>query len=87
MQPLNAYVSQTTDALASEPLFYSGSINDPAHPIFTNYGDAVSPRADFIGAAYDAAGNFWAGLVRQLGPPDASNRIATTGYVGRLRFP
>jgi hypothetical protein len=81
---LSGYISQTADALASQPLFYAGAINDPAHPIFDNYGDADTPRADFIGAGYDAAANLWGGMVDQLGPPDASNTIPTTGYVGRL---
>ena len=81
---LSGYVSQTNDALAQRPLFYVGEANNPAHPIFRNYGDAYSPRADFIGAAYDSGGGFWGALVEQLGPPDASNQIATSGYVTRL---
>jgi hypothetical protein len=83
---LSGYVSETTGALAPRPRFYVGAVNDPAHPIFDNYGDAYSPRADFVGAAYDKHGDFWGGLVRQLGPPDSTNRIATTGYVARLVF-
>lgn len=68
------------------PLFYTGSINDPARPIFDDYGDGYTPRADFIGATYDSAGQFWAGVVEQLGPPDSSNTIPTTGYLGHLMF-
>jgi hypothetical protein len=81
---LSGYISQTGDALARSPLFYGAAVNDPAHPIFDNYGDSDSPRADFIGAAYDAGGRLWGGLVEQLGPPDSSNRIPTTGYVAHL---
>ena len=84
---LTGYISQTTDALARRPLFDLGALNDPAHPIFRNYGQSDSPRADFIGATYDANGNLWAGLVKQLGAPDAANQIVTTGYVARLMFP
>jgi hypothetical protein len=84
---LSGYISQTTDALAAQPLFHAGAINDPAHPIFENHGEATTPRADFVGATYDAAGRFWGGIVRQLGPPDASSTIPTTGYVGHLAFP
>jgi hypothetical protein len=83
---LSGYISQTADALVPQPLFYAGAVNDPAHPIFENYSDADSPRADFVGAGYDAAGGFWGGIVKQLAPPDAANTIATTGYVGRLAF-
>ena len=81
---LNGYITETSDALSPEPLFRSAAVNDPAHPIFQNYGDSDSPRADFVGAAYDAHGRLWAGLVKQLGPPNSSSEIATTGYVGRL---
>jgi hypothetical protein len=83
---LSGYVSQTSDALARQPLFYGGAVNDPRHPIFENYGDSYSPRADFIGAAYDTRGHLWGGLVEQLGPPDPSGRIATSGYLARLTF-
>ncbi|MGH9060889.1 MAG: sialidase family protein, partial [Acidimicrobiales bacterium] len=81
---LSGYISETTNALTPSPLFYVGTVNDPAHPIFDNYGDAYSPRADFVGAAYDAHGDFWGGLVKQLGSPNSANEIATTGYVTHL---
>jgi hypothetical protein len=84
---LSGYISQTADALAPRPLFYAGAINDPLAPMFENYGDADSPRADYIGAAYDASGTLWGGLVAQLGPPTAANTIPTTGYLGHLAFP
>jgi hypothetical protein len=83
---LTAYLTQTDTALARRPLFYSGAVNDPAQPIFENYGDSDSPRADFIGAAYDRRGGFWGGLVKQLGPPDFGNEISTTGYLAHLAF-
>jgi hypothetical protein len=83
---LSGYISQTTGALGPRPLFYVGTVNDPADPMFDNYGDSYTPRADFVGAAYDAHGDFWGGLVEQLGPPNPANRIATTGYVARLGF-
>jgi hypothetical protein len=84
---LTGYLSQTDDALAPRPLFELGAVNDPADPIFENYGQSDSPRADFIGAAYDGAGHLWGALVKQLGPPNAASQIATDGYVGRLTFP
>jgi hypothetical protein len=85
-ETLSGYISQTPGALATRPLFYAGAINDPAQPIFKNYGDSYSPRADFLGAAYDASGNFWGAIVKQLGAPSEANTITTTGYVGRLAW-
>jgi hypothetical protein len=83
---LTAYVTETRNALDPQPLFYSGALNDPAHPIYTDYGFNASPRADYVGGAFDSTGTFWAGVVKQLGAPDADGKVATTGYVGRLDF-
>lgn len=83
---LNGYVSETMNALARRPLFYLGTVNNPRHPIFHNYGQSHSPRADFIGAAYGSRGGVWGGMVDQLRPPDSAGRVATSGYVGRLVF-
>lgn len=83
----SAYITQTADATAARPLFYSGPINSPAHPIFHNYGLNDYPRTDFIGGAYDPAGRvFWAAVVKQLAAPDAKEYIQTVGWVGRLLF-
>ena len=82
---LTAYLTETQNALATRPLFVTAALNDPKRPIFHDYGLFDSPRADFIGSTYDASGALWAGVVKQLGPPDANGRIATIGYVGRLR--
>jgi hypothetical protein len=81
---LSGYLVETDDALARTPLFYGGAANDPGRPIFENYGQGTSPRADFIGAAYDRRGQLWGGLVEQLGPRDSGDRVPTTGYVARL---
>jgi hypothetical protein len=83
-QTLSGYISQTTNALARRPLYFAGAINDPVHPIFKNYGDAYSPRADFVGGTYDAAGTFWGAIVKQLAAPSEANTIATSGYLGHL---
>jgi len=86
-QQLSAYITQTGDATDAQPLFYTGALNDPAHPIFHDYGLADAPRPDFVGGSYDAAGTqFWAGVVKQLGPPDSNESIPTTGYAGTLEF-
>jgi hypothetical protein len=83
---LTAYLAQSNDAMAPDPLFYSGAVNDPTRPIFENYGDAYSPRADFIWATYDQSGTLWGGFVQQLGPPNSSNQIPTAGYAAHLAF-
>jgi hypothetical protein len=86
-QKLTAYITQTADALDPQPLFYSGAMNDPSAPIFQDYGATDAPRADFIGGSYDAAGtSFWAGVVKQLGPPDSNENVPTTGLAGTLNF-
>jgi hypothetical protein len=86
-QLLSAYITQTADALDGQPLFYSGALNDPAAPIFHDYGLTLGrPRTDFVGGAYNSPGTtFWAGVVKQLGPP-VSGKISTIGHVGALRF-
>lgn len=84
---LSAYITQTADATAPQPLLYGGPINDPAHPIFHDYGLNDYPRTDFIGGSFDRTGTvFWAGVVKQFGPPDSRSYIRTTGWVGRLLF-
>jgi hypothetical protein len=82
-----AYITQSADALDAQPLFYSGALNPPATPIFHDGGlTGGSPRADFVGGAYDKPGTgFWAGVVKQLGPASGGH-IPTVGLVGTLRF-
>ena len=42
---LSAYITQTADALDAQPLFYSGALNNPAAPIYHDYGlTGGSPR-------------------------------------------
>jgi hypothetical protein len=83
-----AYITQTANATARQPLFYSGAINNPARPIFHNYGLYDYPRTDFIGGGYDRQGTtFWAAVVKQFGPPNKREYIQTIGWVGRLVFP
>ncbi len=84
---LTAYLTVTSDALARQPLFYSAALNDPADPIFHDYGGSDTPRADFVGVTYDSSGHPWAGMVKQLGSPDAQQTVPTTGYVGTLEAP
>jgi hypothetical protein len=87
---LSAYITRTDDALASTPLLVSAAVNDPRHPIYTPSGVFANshPRTDFVGAAFDSRGTFWAGMVDVLGPPPASGAdTPTTGYVAHLAPP
>ena len=88
-QTLTAYITQTLDALAPQPLFYSGALNDPAHPIYLDGGltGGASLRATNQARSWrDSPGNSLGRASLSPGPPDADKNIATTGYVGRLAF-
>ncbi|MDX6656880.1 MAG: hypothetical protein QOH62_1673 [Solirubrobacteraceae bacterium] len=86
---LTAYLTQSADATASDPILVSAALNDPAQPVFQPSGvsGSLTPRADYVGAAYDAAGTLWGGLVKQLAAPDPDGHVGTTGLVGRLVVP
>jgi hypothetical protein len=88
VKQLSAYITETTNALTAHPVFVTAALNDPARPIFEDYGlsGGATPRADFIGATYDSEGNVWAGLVKQFGAPNSAGVVATTGYVGALEM-
>jgi hypothetical protein len=82
---LTLYLTQTANALESSPVLSSAALNDPGHPMYADGGvTGASPRADYIGAAFDAGGTLWAGGVEQLAEPDADKRQLTSGYVGRI---
>jgi hypothetical protein len=83
---LTAYLTQSTQGTASDPVLLSAALNDPARPLFQPSGvdGTLTPRADYVGAAYDAGGTLWGGLVKQLGAPDPQGNVATTGLVARL---
>jgi hypothetical protein len=81
---LNAYVTQTWNALAAKPVLFTGVLNDPKTPIFVNGGlTGPTPRADYVGVAFDRRGTLWAGMVAQLGL-NADGTQRTVGYVGHL---
>jgi hypothetical protein len=86
---LTAYLTQSAQGRAANPVLVSAALNDPARPVFqpTGVNGGLTPRADYVGAAYDAGGTLWGGLVKQLGAPDAQGTVATTGLVARMREP
>ena len=61
----NGYITTTTNALARRPVFYSGTINDPADPI--TRGDCAGTRCTTLGDFFDVAigpdGTPWAAFV------------------------
>lgn len=81
----NGYLAESSDALARKPIWWSASVNDPAHPLergapSTLYGD----REWFSTVEFGADGTPWAGFhcVRTERCP--GNRV---GMVGRLAAP
>ncbi len=82
---LTAYVTQTANGNGSRPVYVSAALTDPAHPAFQDLGlGGPSPRADYIGAAFDSAGRLWAAMVRQTSAPRSDGTIGTLGIVGHL---
>jgi hypothetical protein len=89
---LDGYLTVTHDALATNPLFWSATINPPSQPVYE--GSPAQARDDFIGADIAPDGTPWAsfftscpagstnpGCAGQEGNPQASGAVA-----GRLAF-
>ncbi|MCW2571874.1 MAG: hypothetical protein JWO88_1932 [Frankiales bacterium] len=82
---LTAWITQTDEGNTARPVFISGALTDPKHPTFSNYGlSGPSPRADYVGAAFDGQGQLWAAMVRQTSAPRPDGTIGTIGLVGHL---
>lgn len=82
---LTLYVTETLTGNDRRPVLVSAALTDPAHPGFQNLGlGGPSPRADYIGAAFDGAGRLWAAAVRQTSAPRPDGTIGTVGIVGHL---
>ena len=90
---LDGYLTVTRDALTSNPLFWSATINPPARPMYD--GSPAMARDDFIGVDIAPDGTPWAsfftscpagstsaGCAGQDGNPQAAGAVA-----GRLAFP
>ena len=89
---LDGYITVTRNSLATNPLFWSSTINPPDQPLFD--GSPPEARDDFIGADVAPDGTPWAsfytscragstkpGCAGQDGDPQASGAVA-----GRLAF-
>lgn len=76
----NGYVTISADALDTDPLFYTASVNDPSDPLLTGYCGATRCGAefDFIDVQIAPDGTPWAGLVDGCMPgncPPSTERV------------
>lgn len=79
----NGYITITEDALAKRPVFYSGTINDPADPITRGRCEGIrcTTLGDFFDVAIGPDGTPWAAFIDGCdGGPD--NCITTFNAVG-----
>lgn len=79
----NGYITITEDALAKRPVFYSGTINDPADPITRGRCEGIrcTTLGDFFDVAIGPDGTPWAAFIDGCdGGPD--NCITTFEAVG-----
>jgi hypothetical protein len=69
----NAYMTVSYDALAEQPVFYTGSVNDPADPV--TIGDCGPLRCNTLGDFFDVKigpdGTPWAAFVDACDGPDS----------------
>jgi hypothetical protein len=70
----NAYITMTEDALAKDPLFYSGTVNSKKHPLSVG-GDCGAVRCHTLGDFFDVViatdGTPWVSFVDSCFDPDA----------------
>lgn len=82
---LNGYLTESFDATAARPLFYSAQLNDSGHPLYFPVKSGTLPRNDYLGVTIAPDGTPWTGLVMlRSATPDAQGFIQSTGFVGRL---
>jgi hypothetical protein len=82
---LNGYLTESFDATALRPLFYSAQLNDARHPLYFPVSSGTLPRNDYLGVTIAPDGTPWTGLVKlRSAKPDAEGYIQSTGYVARL---
>ena len=82
---LNGYLTESFDATAAKPLFFTAQLNDSRHPLYFPVKSGTLPRNDYLGVTIAPDGTPWAGLVKLRSTrPDAQGYIQSTGYVGRL---
>jgi hypothetical protein len=91
---LDAWLSETRDAFAARPVFFSGRLNDPKTPVlWGGRGNAPWPLLDFIGVDIGPDGTVWGSFIQDCGP-NLGDGIAcqgrptynNVGFVGRLAW-
>lgn len=99
----DGFITETRDALDRNPVFWSGQVNDPAHPLLYNTstdGNIGLTVLDIMGGAFSPDGrSVWGSFVQDCGANVATdsncqNRLPTTnptnpddGFAGRLVWP
>jgi len=82
---LNGYLTESFNASAANPLFYSAELNDPQHPLYFPVKSGTLPRNDYLGVTIAPDGTPWTGLVQlRSATPDSQGYIQSTGFVARL---
>jgi hypothetical protein len=78
----NAYITESRNALASDPTFWSGSVNDPATPVaLASNSETFANRIQFLTGMIDARGTPWAAFHCARTPLCPEGRV---GIAGRL---
>ncbi|HEX4864401.1 MAG TPA: hypothetical protein VFV02_10025 [Acidimicrobiales bacterium] len=99
----DGFITQTRDALTPNPVFWSGEVNNPGHPLLYNAttdGDIGITVLDFNGGALSPDGlSAWGSWVQDCGTniatsPNCQSRLPGTnpglpenGFAGRLAWP
>ena len=97
----DGFITATRDALASDPVFWSGQVNDPNRPLLYNTQTNGNPGItvlDFNGGAWAPdTQSVWGSWVQECGAnvvTDCQSRLPTTaptaatdGFAGRLVWP
>jgi hypothetical protein len=82
---LNGYLTESFDAAAAKPVFYSAVLNDPTQPLYFPVKSGTLPRNDYLGATFGPDGTPWTGMVKLLSDTaDSQGFIQSSGFVGRM---
>jgi hypothetical protein len=84
---LNGYLTESFDANAADPLFYTATVNDPADPLYFPTDGGSLPRNDYLGVTIGPDETPWTALVKlRSAKPDAEGFVQSTGVASRLTF-
>jgi hypothetical protein len=93
--PENGYITETRDALDTDPLFWSAPANDPAKPVKAGLGFPASgggQQTNTVGLNIGPNGSPWAAFAEDCalptaGPECAARKDRLAGLAGRLYWP